>query len=269
MPTTRYIDADGRQVPSVTTVLKTISKPALENWIDRTACDRTRAAIRASMQQRIAQALEPSVLGKALLRCCDEALVPDRWQNTDAADAGTLAHAMIENVLKGRDMCFGLADMLAGLEEPVVKKAYKAVESFDRWRDQTQFEPEVSEVSLVSDVHRFGGTIDYVGTFKAHKRRERGVLDFKTGKGIYRDSLPQVGAYAHLWQHGVLNDRFAAAPAGFGEPVDGIYVLRLGKEHANFSHNSFPDTVRDLAWTAFKTCLDLTRLMDELGTILG
>lgn len=271
----RYIDSAGAQVPSVTQILGIIAKPALPGWAAKTMTEKTRAAVRALLQKHVSeihphednyQNLWESI--DAMARAADEAVVPNLFDDTDAADAGTIAHAMIENVLAGNVMEFGL-DHFDGAPDEVWNKAYKAVEAFDEWRDQTRFEPLASEVSLVDDELGFGGTLDYVGIFGSKKKR--GALDFKTGKGVrvWPDHLPQVGAYGRLWRHGRMNDRSKPPPADLGTPIDGVFVLRLGKEHGNFGHNYFGDSVIDIAWRAFQSAHSLYRDMESLKEVVG
>jgi hypothetical protein len=240
----RYLDADGNQVPSVTTVLKVIDKPGLLHWAFKRGVEEGRKA-------------------------GPKGVVGDLYDNTDAADAGTLAHAMIDNVIRGHDMFFELEIMLKFLPEPVVQSALKAVEAFDEWREQVDFEVVATEVSLVCDVLKVGGTVDCIARAGRKSNRRLTVADWKTSKGIWPDYFPQVAAYAYLWQNGRLNYTDQAAPVTLGEPVVQGLALRLGKKHANFAHHSVPASAMAVGLRAFNNALALSRDMAELKEIAG
>lgn len=154
----------------------------------------------------------------------------------DAADAGTLAHRMVEADIRGLPP---YADPMA--DPDVVKRARQAFENYLTWKGQTHLEPVRSEVRLVSEKHRFGGTLDVMLMYG-----RRSIADLKTG-ALYPEHLIQVAAYAMLWDECYPEER-----------IDGGYhVLNISRESADFSHHHFVDL--DEAREAF---LLLRRLYD-------
>lgn len=138
-----------------------------------------------------------------------------------AADAGTLAHAMIEAHIRGRSFT-----MPPGTAPDIAERAERAFAAFLRWAATFRFEPRETEVSLVSEKHRFGGTLDVVAL-------DGGLCigDFKTSKDIYFDHLLQLGGYSVLWNE--------AHP---DRPVERGFILRVREEDFEFRdfHNLRP-----------------------------
>jgi hypothetical protein len=110
-----------------------------------------------------------------------------RRERDTAADAGTMAHAAVEAWIKKADYA------LEGGPE-VVDKAKRAFGAFCRWAEQTQLEVTHTELSLVSERYRFGGTIDAVTI-----QHGRAVADWKTSQRLYPEYLVQIAAYGRLW----------------------------------------------------------------------
>lgn len=131
-----------------------------------------------------------------------------------AAEAGTLAHAAVEAWVKKENFAF------AG-EASVVERAQKAFGAFLEWADQTKLTVDRTELPLVSEKYKFGGTFDAI---LANGKRAMG--DWKSSNGIYGEYLAQLAAYGQLWR-----ENFPE------EPLDGGYHLcRFDKTHGDFTH---------------------------------
>ena len=63
------------------------------------------------------------------------------------------------------------------------------------WRNASKLTRVEAEVSLVSQKHHFGGTIDEVSV---NELGEHGIVDWKSGR-LYPDQLFQLGGYKVLW----------------------------------------------------------------------
>lgn len=167
-----------------------------------------------------------------------QALIYWAWKQGDAgiplhekpeADIGTIAHAMIDADIKGKDI---------DLEQyPVeqVEQAQQCFANWETWKDQHNFRPFESEISLVSEEYQFGGTIDNVSFID----NKLSICDIKTGKEVYEDAIVQIGAYRVLW-----DENFPDFPI-----TGGSHLLRLGKEIAMFSYNFYQEFPG--AWDAF------------------
>ena len=145
---------------------------------------------------------------------------PNLYAERDkAADAGTLAHELIEAHILGREP----GTQMAPTE--IMTKAENAFEQFLEWRDQTKIEIVATERAYVSEKHQFGGTVDAVG------RDMKGrivLLDWKSSNGVYVDYLMQLAAYALLLEE--------CAPEFTPQ---GFHLLRVAKESADFAHYYF------------------------------
>ena len=119
-----YKTADGKRVPSVTTILSRFKDSGgLIYWANQQGLD-----------------------GLTL----DEARIP-------AASAGTLAHDMVEAHLNE----WPEPDMPQ--DEAIAKQARAAFEMYLTWQDQSRIKVIHTEVSLVSEIYSFGGRLDAIG----------------------------------------------------------------------------------------------------------
>lgn len=129
-----------------------------------------------------------------------------------AADAGTLAHQAVDDWIHKKPVTFN------GQPE-IVAKAQKAFEAFQEWARQTNLEVTHTEMPLVSERYRFGGTFDAMLV-----NNKRAMGDWKTSNAIYGDYLAQIAAYAILWEENYPD-----------QPIDGgFHLLRFDKEYGDF-----------------------------------
>lgn len=120
---TAYKKADGTRVPSVTTILGILNKPALLDWAWRMG-----------------------------LEGLDYKEVRDQ-----AADIGTLAHLMILNHLKGDKGDY------SEYSKQDIDKAENCILSYFEWEKNRKIEPLMLEQTLVSEEYSFGGMVDFFG----------------------------------------------------------------------------------------------------------
>ena len=157
-----------------------------------------------------------------------------------AADAGTMAHEAVEAWIRERPYSF------EGDPE-VCARAQTAFGAFREWADQTQLQVTHTEMPLVSERHRFGGTFDAILV-----RGKRAVGDWKSSNAVYPDYLIQVAAYGRLWEenHPHL-------------PIEGGYhLLRFDKIYGDFKHHWWSEL--DRAWQAFLYLRELYEIDKEL-----
>lgn len=124
MPHTIYKLADGTRVPSVTTYLRILDKPAIIQWAWQCGKD-----------------------GK------DYKVVRD-----ESADIGTLVHALICGHLKSQ---LPLLDETYTAEQ--LKQADDMMVIYLDWERQHKLEPILVETPLISEKFRYGGTPDFYG----------------------------------------------------------------------------------------------------------
>ena len=186
---------DGKRVPSVTTVLSRFKEAGgLIHW-----------------------AWQCGVEGKDY-----------RQERDSAASAGTVAHALVEAHI--RDKTFDVT----AYPTDILKRAQTAFEAFLEWAKASHLEPAHTETSLVSEKHRFGGTLDTMFI-----NGKLAVGDWKTSNAVYMDMLCQVAAYGKLWEENHPD-----------QPIEGGYhIIRFDKKYGDFSHHWYPEL--DDAWRYF------------------
>jgi hypothetical protein len=205
MPAIKYKNAEGKPLRGVTTVLNILAKPALIGW-----------------------AYKQGIAGVPLYESRDK-----------AADAGTLAHQYVENHLKG------LPDPTKdGLQQDVIEKAESCYLAFLEWEKAHSFKMVESELSLISEQYKFGGTIDIGAVVN-----DLGIVDIKTSGGVYFSMKVQVSAYGMLW-----NENFP------DRPIKAYHILRIG-EMGDFSHHYWPNLNEE--WEVFKACLKIQEVLDK------
>lgn len=159
-----------------------------------------------------------------------------------AAEAGTLAHAAVEAYIRKKEFTWPTS-----ASEDVVKKAKRAFENFLEWSNQTKLQVTHTEVPLVSEKYRFGGTLD---AMLVNGRRSLG--DWKSSNGIYQDYLLQLAAYGILWE-----EHYPELQ------IDGGYhLVRFAKQYGDFSHHYWSEL--ETAKKAFILMRELYELDEEL-----
>ena len=202
----RFKTQSGQPVPGVTTVINLLAKPQLIVWANR--------------------------LG---LQGIDSTKYRD-----EAADIGTLAHAMIQAHLQNEVLD------LAEYTSLQTDLASNAVLSYYEWEKNHNIEPFICEMPLVSDKNLYGGTIDCYCLLDD----EYTLLDFKIGKAIYDEYFVQLAAYKELLvEQGYL--------------IDKCRILRIGRDETEgFEERVI--TVTDKYFKIFENLLNVYKLKKEL-----
>ena len=161
----------------------------------------------------------------------------------ELADAGTCAHYLIECHLGS------IEPDLTSFSDEQIGMARNSLSKFYEWEAQNKPEVVASELGLVSEKRRFGGTIDLI----ARIRNRLEIVDFKTSKGLYPEHVYQLAAYTEL-----------AAENGYH--VKRVRILRIGRTpDEGFEERQWP--VKDLKkqLEIFKHCLAIHRLQKEIA----
>ena len=194
-PKAGYRAEDGEPVPGTTTIIGRFKDSgALMHW--------------ASEQGRL---MERGVISSIYER------------RDSAADAGTLAHELVERYIQGLTP----ETVLAGVPPEVSDRAQTAYLAYLEWHRQSRIEVIATETVLVSERYRYGGTLDAVFRMPSG---ETHLGDWKTSNGVYEDYLVQLAAYQQLW-----NEHYPLTP------VTGAHLLRFSKETGDFSHHFYAD----------------------------
>lgn len=201
-----YKLSDGTAVPGVTTVLGVLNKPALVRWANN--------------------------LG---LQGIDSTKYVD-----EKAAIGTLAHQMIASYLRGEETD------TSEYSKVQIDQAENAVLSFFEWEKTHHIEPVLVEEPMISEVFRFGGTIDCLG----HINGELCLIDFKTSRGIFPEMMIQLAAYRQLLvEHGY--------------KVGQTTILRIGRTDDEGFEDRLVNEL-DKRWQIFLHALEIYRLQKEV-----
>jgi len=148
-----------------------------------------------------------------------------------AADAGTLAHEMVEAHLTGGNPL----DAVVGKDAAVVDQASKGYSNYLAWERQTSLKVVSWEQTLVSELYRYGGTPDAIVEIDG----KLSLADWKSSNAVYSDYLLQISAYHQLWSENFPD-----------KPLHGSHLLRFSKDYGDFVHYYFDDL--DDAWKMFQ-----------------
>jgi len=216
-----YKTKDGKRVPGVTTVTKRFQESGgLIRWA---------------------------------FNCGRDGIDMDRVRD-DAADAGHIAHGWVDDTIHGRQL-----KEHPELTEDQLAGPRNALSAFVEWRDQVKLEIIATEVPLISEELRFGGTFDALFRIKG-----RLVLgDWKSGNRVYGEHLAQLGGYAILIEETGFLEQFG------GGTLDGAQLLRFDKEFGSFAQFSWPKPVLELGKTAFRQMRSLYDVCQRLGKAVG
>ena len=105
-----------------------------------------------------------------------------------------------------------------------------------------------TEVALVSDVYDYGGRLDAVAIIDG----QLAVCDWKSGNGIYAESLLQLAAYAHLLRANpvyLIERGLVSRGEAAGRVHVDHYLCNFDRDTGNFTHHPFVDL--DYAWAQF------------------
>lgn len=136
-----------------------------------------------------------------------------------ALTVGSLVHSVIEAEIND-------------LPLPLIPEQHKeqvgsAVSAWHEWFLSTSLTIVATEIPLVSEKHRFGGTLDTI------VRNRHGLLclgDWKSSKAVYSDYLIQIASYRLLWNE----NREEQITGGF-------HLVRFSKEFGDMEHRFYPD----------------------------
>jgi hypothetical protein len=143
----------------------------------------------------------------------------DELYDKEALSVGSLVHGTIEAELNGESA-------------PLIPREYaeqvsKAVVAWHEWFAHTKLDLIATEIPLISERHRFGGTLD---TIVRDQKGRLAIGDWKSSKAVYSDYLVQLAGYRILWNE------------NRPEPITGgFHLVRFSKEHGDMEHRHYPE----------------------------
>jgi hypothetical protein len=201
----RYKDSEGNYVVGVTTAIGVLDKPAFMYW-----------AWNLGMQG-----------------------IDYKKYRDDKADIGTLAHDMVLCHYKGT-----IPDT-SEYSKNQIDNAETCFLKYLDWEKKHTIEPILLEAGLVSEKHKFGGTLDMYAMVDG----VLSLVDFKTSKGIYSTNFYQLAAYKQLLEEN-------------GHKVDNSMILRIGRDdQEGFEVRQEKNLETELK--VFLKCVDIYYLLKE------
>jgi len=253
-----YLTKTRQRVPSVTTILGKFKDPGpLMYWSWslpyqqlEIACHLLSPENKAD-QRQIRQFLktDPLEIGNY------------RGVATKAADAGTLAHLLVElwiHSKKGERLSLAKKTPITLTKTynyplEIAEKAHQSFQGFIEWAHQWKLDVVETECRLVSNEFSFGGTVDCIASIGTRGRKQLVLLDWKTSKGIYADYLCQVAAYGILW-HEHYPDR----------PLDSYHLVRFDKETGDYHHHQWQNLVEaQQLFLKLRECYELLKTVEK------
>ena len=204
---TVYKTSDGERLPGVTTVINELgwNKNMLIAWSRREAL---------------------------------AGIDPDKIKN-EAAKPGTLTHSFIEGHIKGEKVD------TSDFTENQIELAKNSYFAFVEWEKAMKPKYLGTEIQLVSEKYRFGGTADMIGEIGG----ELVLADWKTSKGIYPEMTIQIAAY-----------KIAYEEMNPGKKVHHGGILRLDRETSAYDYHDISSKKMEWGWEVFQHCLALYAL---------
>lgn len=228
----RYYDIPGLgKVPSVTTILGAVNKPALVAWAANQGTKKLYTAL------DMLKEMDGGLHDKLVEKLPHEFFKAGRQIMEEAAADGTAAHGIIEKVITKQPY-----DL-----ESITPRAKNAVELFFDWQKKTNFEPIKAESTVFSKTHRYAGTLDFLARIDG----EPCLIDFKTSKKIYSEMELQVIAYLR------------AAEEMSGEKIPRAMILRIGKTDSAFEVKEINAGSHDNLFRTFLHVFELWKFLSE------
>ena len=185
-----YDTPDGQRLPSVTTILQAVAKPALINWAAKVEREATVQAAANLWEDLKSAAGAPKMTRPVYITTLETRLGKQKAHQKELAKAGEIGsqvHALIEWNLRRQ-----LGQKL-GPEPEITDAAAWAFAGYEEWRASAGFRPKLIEHTVWSSRYGYAGTMDWYGDVDGLPC----VGDWKTGKAIYGEAVLQNAAYIH------------------------------------------------------------------------
>ena len=203
----RWYTVGDRELPSVTTILQIVAKPALVAWSAKVERELVTSAS-ADLYEDVAGT--PRMSRAAYLITLRNRLGIQKAHVKElakAGDIGSQAHALIEWTMRTQLM------QKVGPSPRITDAAQWAFFAWEDWRKSVKLKPIFIEQTVYSENYGYAGTMDLLAEVEGVLT----VVDWKTGKAVYSESHLQNAAY-----------RQAIREMGHGDPKQGL-IVRLPK----------------------------------------
>ncbi len=240
----------GVKLPSVTTILGVIGKPALVPWASR---EERRMVMQAAAD-----------LHEAMRSCHPEQMTRMAYLTTletrightkasekllaKAGDIGTEIHSLIEWESRNR------MGQEPGPRPKGRPESLAAYAKWERWADAVNLRPKYLEPAVYSLKFGYAGRSDMLGTISVHGVDWYILADYKSGKAVYTESFLQNVAY-----------QVAIAEMGHQVPEGGI-IVRVPKTGKDPDPEVVEVPPRNMVFPLFMAALRLYKGLRKLET---
>jgi len=163
-----------------------------------------------------------------------------------SARIGTLAHYFAECYVKKEPIDREMVAAEYLVEE--VKIAKTAYQGFKKWADKHNPIFKHSEVQLVSEEYKYGGTIDLILEVDG----KLCIYDIKTSNSVHTEMILQLAAYRHLYE------------ANYALKITSATIIKISKDEPEYELHYVDSDMLDKGWEAFKSLITINRMHDEL-----
>jgi hypothetical protein len=158
-----------------------------------------------------------------------------------AAERGTIAHYLIECDIKNEK------PDISSYAPMDVERAETAYLAWLDWCKSRKLETVASELPIVSEICRAGGTVDWL----VRHDGELWLVDHKTSKGIFPEMVYQVAAYTKM-----------AAENGY--KIKDTHILRLDRDTGAFEDYQIKEADIERGFRVFQLCREIYELQKKV-----
>lgn len=235
-PSHRYrVSEEGSKfshVPSVTTILNSLAKPALIPWNVKVCCDYIYDNLQSLLEG-------DSFSVEKVFKIIEQAREAPEYERRKAAEIGTAAHDYLESYW------LSVVRKTNQPELPEEGPVRNCVDAAMSWIKDHDMVPILFERPFYSRLHQFTGKEDFVGMVDGHLA----VIDYKSSKQIYPETALQTAAYAKMYEE------------EFGHPVTHRWALKLGKYDGKVEPKPYS---KDTLEPDYDTFLAVFKIYDRL-----
>ena len=225
---------EGMELPSVTTMLNVINKPALIGWAKNQALNAYERALDLKVSN-------PKEVANSILD----------GESEYSKTRGTNVHAELTALAIGDIKVSDLSPELQASGTLLLN-----------WLRQNAMVDEYIELPVYAPYHNFAGTTDIIGHgFEVGRKTARPfIIDLKTSKNVYPEHFAQVMGYERLASH-VLDWKYETS-------IDcDEYVLRVG-EDGLFEPYKLNMAQRKAGWNLMSTAARLWQAQQHMNEVM-
>lgn len=262
------VTGDGRVVPSITTVLKAESKPAIAQW----AANQTAGFAVANAESLLTHSED---WGYKMLRWYykrepkefSQGLDLNNYHSgvlDDASNMGTWIHEYIQADVDGSDLPYPQMD-------DVHDMYWEMVKAWDKFKAENDVRAHHTERTVWNGDEGYAGTLDGVWEFNGNMV----LMDIKSSRGLYTSTWMQLAALLNAKEMFVPKDEDSyTSLTGWQEPLTGVGVLHIRPgdwDHQNRPMDPFcrwvPAQDLDQHYRAFKGLLAYGEAQKEVRAL--